>query len=40
MTTLKEAQEAGKVSVKNGKMPGSTFAISAKHCNVGESLPI
>jgi len=39
MTTLKQAREtAGKVSEGNSKMPGSTFAISAKHCNVGSKL--
>lgn len=37
--TLKNAQEiAGKFSDKNSKMPGSTFAISAKECNVGGKL--
>lgn len=37
--TLKQAQsEAGSVSTRNGKMPGSSFAISAKHCNVGSKL--
>jgi len=34
--TLKKAIElSGKVSKGNTKMPSSTFAISAKHCNVG-----
>lgn len=37
--TLKEAQKiTGKLSNRNSKMPGSTFAISAKHCNVGGKL--
>jgi len=37
--TLKAAQEiAGKFSDRNSKMPGSTFAISAKECNVGGKL--
>ena len=37
--TLKQAQqEAGAVSTRNSKMPGSSFAISAKHCNVGSKL--
>ncbi len=37
--TVKAAQElAGKVSEGNGKMPGSTFAISAKECKVGGKL--
>jgi hypothetical protein len=37
--TLKQAQlEAGSVSTRNSKMPGSSFAISAKHCNVGSKL--
>ena len=39
MITLKQAQsEAGSVSTRNSKMPGSSFAISAKHCNVGSKL--
>ncbi len=38
MTTLKESLEAGRISTGNTKMPGSTFAISAKHCNVGGKL--
>ena len=39
MQTLKAAIEtAGKVSLGNGKMPGSTFAISATQCNVGGKL--
>ena len=29
---------AGKVSDKNSKMPGSTFALSAKRCGVGSKL--
>ncbi len=37
--TLKSAQDsAGKVSLGNGKMPGSTFAISATKCKVGGKL--
>lgn len=37
--TLKAAQEiAGNVSDHNSKMPGSTFAISAKVCKVGGKL--
>ena len=37
--TLKKAIEiSGKVSKGNTKMPSSTFAISAKHCNVGSKL--
>lgn len=37
--TVKEAIEtAGRVSAGNSKMPGSTYAISAKHCNVGSKL--
>ena len=37
--TLKAAQEiTGKLSNRNSKMPGSTFAISAKHCGVGGKL--
>jgi hypothetical protein len=38
MPTLKEAIEAGAISTRNSKMPGSSFAISAKHCNVGGKL--
>lgn len=38
MVTLKQSQEAGSVSTRNSKMPGSSFAISAKHCNVGSKL--
>lgn len=37
--TLKSAQsDAGKISLGNGKMPGSTFAISATKCQVGSKL--
>jgi hypothetical protein len=37
--TLKAAKEnAGEISTRNSKMPGSSFAISAKHCNVGGKL--
>lgn len=37
--TLKASQAiAGKMSNRNSKMPGSTFAISAFHCNVGSKL--
>lgn len=37
--TLKAAQlDAGKISLGNGKMPGSTFAISATKCKVGGKL--
>lgn len=37
--TLKAAKEvAGNVSLGNGKMPGTTFAISATKCNVGSKL--
>jgi hypothetical protein len=37
--TLKTAiEQAGRVSSGNSKMPGSTFAISAKRCNVGGKL--
>lgn len=37
--TLKAAQaDAGKVSLGNGKMPGSTYAISATKCKVGSKL--
>jgi hypothetical protein len=37
--TLKSAiADAGKVSLGNGKMPGSTFALSATQCKVGAKL--
>ena len=37
--TLKAAQiEAGAISTRNSKMPGSSFAVSAKACNVGGKL--
>jgi len=36
--TLKSAQEAGKISKRNSKIPGTSFAISAKRCNVGSRL--
>lgn len=37
--TLREAVEtSGKVSLGNSKMPGTTFAISAKRCHVGSKL--
>ena len=37
--TVKAAVEtAGRVSAGNSKMPGSTYAISAKHCKVGSKL--
>lgn len=38
-TTLKAAKEdAGKLSLGNGKMPGSTFATDAFSCKVGDKL--
>ena len=38
-TTLKAAKEdAGKLSLGNGKMPGSTFATDAFACKVGDKL--
>ena len=37
--TLKSAMEqAGRISLGNGKMPGSTFAISATKCKAGAKL--
>jgi hypothetical protein len=37
--TLKAAKEmAGSISDRNSKMPGTTFAISAKECKVGSKL--
>lgn len=39
MQTLKESiAQAGKVSLGNGKMPGSTFAMSATKCQTGGKL--
>lgn len=36
---LTEAREiAGTVSISNSKMPGPSYAISARHCNVGGKL--
>lgn len=38
-STLKSAMtDAGKISLGNGKMPGSTFAVSATKCKVGSKL--
>ena len=31
-------RHAGQISARNSKMPGSSFAISAKHCKVGAKL--
>lgn len=37
--TLKASKEfAGAISTRNSKMPGSSFAVSAKDCNVGARL--
>lgn len=38
MTLKASADIAGAVSTRNSKMPGSSFAISAKHCKVGGKL--
>lgn len=39
--TLKSATEqAGAVSIRNGKMPGSTYAVTTDHCNVGAKLAL
>ena len=38
MNTLKQAKESGSISLGNSKMPGTTFAVSAKRCNVGSGL--
>ena len=38
MPTLVEARQAGAISTRNSKMPGSTFAVSATKCNVGSKL--
>jgi hypothetical protein len=38
-TTMAAAQrDAGQVSIRNSKMPGSTFAVTTDHCNVGAKL--
>jgi len=38
-TTIKSAQaDAGKISDRNSKMPGSTFALDSFACKVGEKL--
>jgi hypothetical protein len=31
-------REAGQVSIRNSKMPGSSFAVTTDHCNVGAKL--
>jgi len=36
--SLAEAKQAGAVSIRNGKMPGSSFATSAFACGVGSRL--
>lgn len=38
MKTLKQARTVGTVSKANSKMPGTSFAISARRCNVGSKL--
>ena len=38
MKTLKQARNVGVVSKANSKMPGTSFATSAKRCNVGSRL--
>jgi hypothetical protein len=39
--SLKAARDlAGQISIRNTKMPGSSFAISAKHCQVGAKLAL
>ena len=38
-TTMAAAQrDTGQVSIRNSKMPGSTFAVTTDHCNVGAKL--
>jgi hypothetical protein len=38
LTVKASIEQGGRVSEGNGKMPGSTFAISAKECKVGGKL--
>jgi hypothetical protein len=38
MTIASAQREAGAVSIRNSKMPGSSFAVSATKCNVGAKL--
>ena len=38
MTTLVEAKQAGAVSTRNSKMPGSSFAVTVDQCKVGGKL--
>jgi Gene product 88 len=38
MTVKSAVETAGLVSIRNSKMPGSTFAISAKECKTGGKL--
>ena len=40
-TTIAAAQrEAGSVSIRNSKMPGSSFAVTVDKCNVGAKLAL
>jgi hypothetical protein len=38
MTVASAMREAGRVSLGNGKMPGSTFAVTVDQCKVGRKL--
>jgi Gene product 88 len=33
-------RDAGQVSIRNSKMPGSSFAVTTDHCNVGSKLAL
>ena len=40
LTLAAAKREAGSVSVRNSKMPGSTFAVTVDKCNVGGKLAL
>ena len=40
LTMTAAQREAGQVSIRNSKMPGSSFAVSTDHCNVGSKLAL
>ena len=40
MPTLVEAKQAGAVSTRNSKMPGSSFAVTVDQCKVGGKLAL
>jgi hypothetical protein len=40
LTIAAAQREAGAVSIRNSKMPGSSFAVTTDHCNVGSKLAL